>query len=39
MHTFTIEGERVSSTRIRKALAAGDLAAAERLLGRAYRIE
>jgi len=38
MHTFTIEGERVSSTRIRKALAAGDLAAAERLLGRAYRM-
>jgi len=38
MHTFTLEGERVSSTRIRKALEAGDLAAAERLLGRAYRM-
>jgi riboflavin kinase/FMN adenylyltransferase len=38
MHTFTIEGERVSSTRVRAALAAGDLEAAERLLGRAYRV-
>lgn len=38
MHTFAIEGERVSSTRVRAALAAGDLEAAERLLGRAYRV-
>lgn len=32
------EGERVSSTRIRAALAAGDLALARRLLGRDYAI-
>ena len=32
------EGERVSSTRIRNALASGDFAAAARLLGRAYAI-
>jgi len=38
MHTFAIEGGRVSSTRIRKALDTGDLAEAERLLGRAYRM-
>ena len=38
MHTFVIDGERVSSTRIRKALANGDLATAEKLLGRSYRI-
>ncbi|HKK06500.1 MAG TPA: bifunctional riboflavin kinase/FAD synthetase [Gammaproteobacteria bacterium] len=38
MHTFTVEGERVSSTRVRYALAQGDLAGAERLLGRAYRM-
>jgi riboflavin kinase / FMN adenylyltransferase len=31
-----LDGERVSSTRVRAALAAGDLAAAERLLGRPY---
>lgn len=31
-------GERVSSTRIRAALRSGDLAAAERLLGRPYRL-
>jgi riboflavin kinase/FMN adenylyltransferase len=34
--SFTVDGARVSSTRIREALAAGDLAAAERLLGRSY---
>ncbi len=34
--SFTLDGERVSSTRVREALAAGDLAAAKRLLGRAY---
>lgn len=38
MHTFTIDGTRVSSTRIREALAAGDLATAEKLLGRPYRM-
>ena len=38
MHTFLIDGERVSSTRIRKALAAGDLATTEKLLGRPYRM-
>lgn len=38
MHTFAIDGERVSSTRVRQALAAGDLATAEKLLGRSYRM-
>ena len=38
MHTFAIGGERVSSTRVRTALAQGDLEAAEALLGRPYRI-
>jgi riboflavin kinase/FMN adenylyltransferase len=38
MHTFTVDGERVSSTRVREALAAGDLAGAEILLGRPYRM-
>jgi riboflavin kinase/FMN adenylyltransferase len=38
MHTFNIDGERVSSTRVREALEAGDLAAAEALLGRPYRM-
>jgi len=38
MHTFLIDGARVSSTRIRQALAAGDLAGAEKLLGRPYRM-
>ena len=32
----TLEGERVSSSRVRAALAAGDLAGAARLLGRRY---
>ena len=36
--SFQIGGSRVSSTLIRDALAAGDLAAAERLLGRSYSI-
>jgi riboflavin kinase/FMN adenylyltransferase len=31
--TFTLDGERVSSTRVRQALEAGDLPAARRLLG------
>lgn len=34
--TFLVDGERVSSTRLRAALAAGDLDAAQRLLGRPY---
>lgn len=38
MHSFYIDGERVSSTRIRAALARGDLNAAEKLLGRPYRM-
>lgn len=38
MHTVEIDGERVSSTRIRAALAAGDLRLAEKLLGRPYRM-
>lgn len=38
MHTFTIDGARVSSTRIREALGRGDLGAAEKLLGRPYRM-
>lgn len=38
MHAFVIDGERVSSTRIRAALAAGDLGTAEKLLGRPYRM-
>lgn len=36
--TFALDGERVSSTRIRTALAAGELETAARLLGRPYRI-
>ena len=38
LHTFSIDGERVSSTRVRQALEAGDMAVAERLLGRPYRM-
>ncbi|NOY62959.1 MAG: bifunctional riboflavin kinase/FAD synthetase [Gammaproteobacteria bacterium] len=38
MHTFAIDGARVSSTRIRAALTNNDLSAAEKLLGRPYRI-
>ncbi|MGA7800940.1 MAG: bifunctional riboflavin kinase/FAD synthetase [Gammaproteobacteria bacterium] len=38
MHTFNVDGGRVSSTRIRDALAGGDMAAAEKLLGRPYRM-
>jgi len=36
--SVTLDGERVSSTATRNALAAGDLARAERLLGRPYSI-
>ncbi len=38
MHTFSIDGDRVSSTRIRQALQTGDLLLAEKLLGRPYRM-
>jgi riboflavin kinase / FMN adenylyltransferase len=38
MGTLTVDHERVSSTRIREALAAGDFTLAERLLGHAYFI-
>jgi riboflavin kinase/FMN adenylyltransferase len=36
--TFRVDGQRVSSTRIREALHRGDLSAAEKLLGRPYCI-
>ncbi|KAF0190776.1 MAG: riboflavin kinase / FMN adenylyltransferase [Gammaproteobacteria bacterium] len=38
MHSFGVDGMRVSSTGIREALARGDLAMAEKLLGRPYRM-
>lgn len=38
MHTFDVDGQRVSSTRIRQALNQGDLATADKLLGRPYRM-
>ncbi|MFO7593138.1 MAG: bifunctional riboflavin kinase/FAD synthetase [Pseudomonadota bacterium] len=38
MRTYEVEGRRVSSTRIRDALQAGNLSLAERLLGRPYRM-
>ena len=38
MHTFNVDGVRVSSTRIREALTKDDLAAAAKLLGRPYRM-
>jgi len=38
MHTFTVDGERVSSTRIRQALQQANMAMSERLLGRDYRM-
>jgi riboflavin kinase/FMN adenylyltransferase len=36
MPTLLLDGERVSSTRVRQSLLAGDLATAERLLGHSY---
>jgi len=36
--TFELDGERVSSTRVREYLSANDLAAASKLLGRPYRM-
>lgn len=38
LHTFAVDDIRVSSTRIRDALQAGDLHTAEKLLGRPYRM-
>ncbi len=38
MHSFCVDGLRVSSTRIREALAVDDLSTAEKLLGRPYRM-
>lgn len=38
MHTLDVDGERVSSSAVRAALAEGDMAHAERLLGRPYSI-
>lgn len=38
MHTVEVDGERVSSSAVREALAAGDLEHAARLLGRPYVI-
>lgn len=38
MHSFGIDGERVSSTGVRAALAIGDLSHAEKLLGRRFRM-
>ncbi len=37
-HTLAVDGERASSTRIRKTLEAGNFALAEQLLGRPYSI-
>jgi riboflavin kinase/FMN adenylyltransferase len=38
MRTFNLDGRRVSSTRVREALASGDMNEAEKLLGRPYRM-
>jgi riboflavin kinase/FMN adenylyltransferase len=38
LHSFRIGGERVSSTLVRQALAAGKMETAEKLLGRPYRM-
>lgn len=38
VHSFCVDGQRVSSTRIREALQRGDHAGAETLLGRQYRM-
>ncbi|MBS9404905.1 bifunctional riboflavin kinase/FAD synthetase [Halomonas sp. TRM85114] len=37
--TFTLDDERVSSSRVRTMLASGNFAAASRLLGRPYRLD
>lgn len=36
--TFELDGKRVSSTRVRESLSSGDLATANKLLGRPYRM-
>ncbi len=38
MRSFLVNGERVSSTRIRRALALGDMALADQMLGRIFRL-
>jgi riboflavin kinase/FMN adenylyltransferase len=38
MHSFEQDGARVSSTRIREALRAGNITVAEQMLGRSYRM-
>ena len=38
MHSFQVDGARVSSTRIRDALGKGDMDTAQTLLGRPYRL-
>ena len=38
MHTVELAGERISSTRIRAALGRGEMALAEQMLGRPYRM-
>ncbi len=38
MHTYSVDGVRVSSMRVREALARGDLKAAQKWLGRPYRM-
>ena len=38
MHSFQVDGERVSSTRVREALAKGAMQTAGKLLGRNYRM-
>lgn len=38
VHPYTVDGETVSSTRIRRALASGDLLRAEKMLGYPYRL-
>ena len=38
MHTFEVDGQRVSSTRIRQAMSDGDMQSAIQLLGRDYRM-
>ncbi|MCC6396807.1 MAG: bifunctional riboflavin kinase/FAD synthetase [Bacteroidetes bacterium] len=39
VHPLTIDGEPISSTRIRKALSGGEVERAERMLGYPYRLE
>lgn len=38
MHSFEVDGERVSSTRVRQALAKGQIRTAEKLIGRSVRM-